>query len=187
VDRSRRRDAVETRERILRVATADWAGPRSFDEIACRAGVSRATVYRHFPDRHALGAAITARAFRALRAALAEPMPFRDVLHTVLTTAVSLRWLGELIDALPERERARHLRLLVDLLTPAFRRAQTAGELRPDVRPTDLAPLLRALLAAAREPDGEATAQRLLTVLMDGMFGPGGPATGCVWTTATHR
>jgi AcrR family transcriptional regulator len=191
VDRSRRRDAVETRERILRAAADAFTGhcrSLSFDEIADRAGVSRATVYRHFPDRQALGAAITARGIGALKRATADDMAFRDLLHTVLATAVAMRRLGELIEALPDRERNRHVRALVDQLTPAFRRAQTAGELRADVEPGDLALMLRALLAAARGPDGEAAAKRLLAVLMDGLFGPGGSAPACVWTVeATSR
>lgn len=187
MDRSRRRDAVETRERILRAATSDWVGPRSFDEIACHAGVSRATVYRHFPDRQALVSAVTARGLRDLRQALADPMPFRDLLHTVLATAISLRWLGELIESLPERERNRYARLLVDLLAPAFRRAQADGDLRGDLEPADLAPILRALLTAAREQGGEPAALRLLAVLMDGMFGSGGPGTACSWTVGTTR
>jgi AcrR family transcriptional regulator len=173
----RRRDALETRERILQVAGEAFAcpsGPPSFDEIACRAGVSRATVYRHFPHRHALGAAVTARGFRALRHALSarDRMPFRDLLHTVLATMVSLRWLLDLIDELPERERRRHLRLLIDMLTPAFRQAQADGQLRGDIEPSDLEPILRVLVAATRGPCWEATTQRLLNVLIDGLFTP---------------
>jgi AcrR family transcriptional regulator len=185
----RRRDAVETRERILRVAGE--SGPLSFAEIACRAGVSRATVYRHFPHRQALGAAITARGFGALRRALSrrERMPFRDLLHAVLATLLSLRWLLELIDELPERERRRHYRLLIDVLTPAFRQAQADGELRHDVEPSDLEQILRALQAASRDPGAEDAAQRLLTVLIDGLFAPplgdpdhrGARRPVCVW------
>jgi AcrR family transcriptional regulator len=188
VDRARRRDAVETRERILRAAGEAFSGQSrslSFDEIACRAGVSRATVYRHFPDRQALGAAVTARGFAALRQVAAEGIPFRTLLHGVLATAVSLRWLAEFLD--DERHRVRHTRTLVDSLTPAFRRAQADGELRADVEPADLAPMLRALLAAARGPEGEVAASRLLAVLMDGLFGPDGSGPACVWTVSTTR
>jgi AcrR family transcriptional regulator len=183
----RRRDAVETRERILRAAGEAFAarsGPPSFDAIACRAGVSRATVYRHFADRHALGVAVAERGFRALRELLAEPEPppFRDVLHVVLATAASLGGLADLVEELPERERRRFGHRLVALLTPAFRRAQAAGELRGDVDPATLLPILRALQAAGREPDGEVMAGRLLAVLLDGLFGPRpGAAPQCVW------
>ncbi|WP_308258012.1 TetR/AcrR family transcriptional regulator [Pseudonocardia lacus] len=166
----RRRDAVETRERILRVAAA-CSGPLSFDEIALRAGVSRATVYRHFPHRQALGAAVAERGFAALRRALArrERPVFRDLLHAVLATVASLGWVVDL-DEVAERRRHRHRRTLIAVLTPAFRQAQADGELRGDVEPADLEPILRALTAAAREPDGPVAARRLLAVLIDGLF-----------------
>ena len=179
----RRRDAVETRERILRAAGEAFAcaaGPPSFEEIACRAGVSRATIYRHFADRRALGAAVIDRGLGALRQV--GGMPFRDLLHTVLATAAAMGGLAALIEELPEPERRRAVRRLVDTLTPAFRRAQDAGELRGDVAPADLGAILRAVRAAAGEPDGAAAAQRLLVVLLDGLFGPRADgAEPCVW------
>lgn len=184
----RRRDAVETRERILRAAGEAFAarsGPPSFEAIACRAGVSRATVYRHFADRRALGVAVAERGFLALRQVLAErePPPFRSVLQAVLATAASLGGLADLVDELPERERRRYGHRLVAILAPAFRRAQAAGELRGDVDPATLVPILAALHAAGRGPDGEVMVGRLLAVLIDGLFVPRpGAAPDCAWT-----
>jgi AcrR family transcriptional regulator len=184
----RRRDAVETRERILRAAGQAFAGrsgPASLEQIACRAGVSRATVYRHFADRRALGAAVIDRGLDALRRAVAGrgALPFRDLLHVVLATAVAMGGLADLIEELPEPEQRRCVRRLVDALTPAFRRAQQDGELRRDVEPADLGPILRAVRAAAQDPGGEVAARRLLVVLIDGLC-TGGVAAGpppCVW------
>jgi AcrR family transcriptional regulator len=171
----RRRDAVETRVRILRAAGEAFAtrsGPPSLEQVAGRAGVSRATVYRHFADRRALGAAVIEEGLTALRGACG--VPFRDLLRTVLATAAAMGGLAALIEELPEPERRRAVRRLVDALTPALRRAQDAGELRADVGPADVAAMLRAVRAVARGPDGEVAARRLLVVLLDGLFGPGG-------------
>jgi AcrR family transcriptional regulator len=173
----RRRDAVETRERILRAAGEAFAtrsGPPSLAQVAGRAGVSRATVYRHFADRRALGAAVIDQGLGALRGAC--DVPFRDLLHGVLATAARMGGLADLIEELPEPERRRAVRRLVDALTPAFRRAQAAGELRADADPSDLGTVLRAVRAAARGPEGEVAARRLLVLLLDGLFGPGLPA-----------
>lgn len=52
-----RADAVRNRERILtaaREAFVEFGSAAPFDEVARRAGIGNATLYRHFPDRPTL-------------------------------------------------------------------------------------------------------------------------------------
>lgn len=175
----RRVDARRNREVILRVAEEVFAqdsGAVSLAEIARRAGLSRATVYRHFRDRQALGAAHAARELATLRrivkAADGKHGCFRHLLHLVLSTQVARRPLVCLFRELPARDQRRCAGALVAALTPAFRRAQARGELRDDVAPTDLVLVFEMIEAAlaTRTADNRDATQRLIAVVIDGLF-----------------
>lgn len=181
----RRDDGRRNREAILRVAEAafvDDSDMVSLPEIARRVGLARATVYRHFPDRHALGGAVAAQYMDELRRVIgtaeSDGRSFRDLLHWVLSTQVSNRPLAILLRELPTRDQQHHVEALVGVLTPPFRRAQAAGQLRPDLIPADLAIVMAMLDGAAGETaiftaDREAALHRLVAVLLDGLFAPG--------------
>jgi AcrR family transcriptional regulator len=180
---SRRTDARRNRQEILRVADqafAEGSAAVSFEEIARRAGLSRATVYRHFPDRQALGAAIAAEQLGVLRRIVAAPErgSFRELLQLVLRSQVSRRALVHLMRELPERERRQHANALVAILTAPLRLAQAEGLVRPDVRPTDLAVIFEMIEAAVESApvsanpastNQDAAAHRLITVILDGL------------------
>lgn len=177
----RRYDARRNREAILREADAAFAGGSgvvSLDEIARRTGLGRATVYRHFSDRHALAAAVVAQNLEALRrvvgAANGDRRSFREVLHWVLSTQASMRPLGTLIRELPTRDQRQHVDALIGILTPAFRRAQVEGELRPDIEPAALGLVLTmldaAVMAVPLGADGNEAVQQLIAILLDGLF-----------------
>jgi AcrR family transcriptional regulator len=94
----RRTDALRNREAILRVADeafTEGTDAVPLDEIARRAGLGRATVYRHFPDRASLAVAVAAQQMVPLKRASAAPAwaacAFRDVLYAVFSTQVSMR------------------------------------------------------------------------------------------------
>lgn len=78
-----RADGAETRERLLRCAREHYlevgAANLSLREVARRAGVSAAAVYRHFEDKDALLGALVGEGFRAfygyLMRSLAETSP----------------------------------------------------------------------------------------------------------------
>lgn len=172
---SRQDDARRTRETILRVADAAYTEcvtAPALQEIARLAGVGRATVYRHFPHRHALATAVVARALGRLeRSMTGHPAPpLREVLRAVLSTSLSMRSLIGLLRELPEPEQRRQSQRLVGLLTPAFRCAQAAGELRPDATPQDVLVLLDMLTSRPVTEHPDVTGQHLVDVLLDGLF-----------------
>ncbi|ADP78637.1 TetR/AcrR family transcriptional regulator [Pseudofrankia inefficax] len=183
---ARRDDARRNRETILRVADgafADGSDAVPLDEIARRAGLGRATVYRHFPDRHALAVAVAAQNLEALREVVRadgdDRCPFRDILGMVFSTQASMRPLVALMLELPVREQLQYTEALIEALTPPFRQAQADGELRPDAEPADLA-LVMAMINTAVDAvpvglDHGAALRRIVTTILDGLFGPSTP------------
>ncbi|MBL7633336.1 TetR/AcrR family transcriptional regulator [Frankia sp. CN6] len=177
----RRDDARRNREAILRVADAAFTGGSRavpLREIARRAGLGRATVYRHFPDRHALAGAVAADYLEALRevvdGAEEDGRPFEDILSWVLSTQATMRPLTAVLREIPDQEQRQYLAGLVGILTPPFRRAQAEGRLRADAEPADLARVLVMLDAAAEleAADGarDVTMRRLIAVILAGLF-----------------
>ncbi|CAO5159820.1 Regulatory protein TetR [Frankia sp. AiPs1] len=189
--RSTRRDAHRNREAILRIADeafADGSDLVPLDEIARRAGLGRATVYRHFPDRYALAAAVATEYMDALYDAVDATMDgrrdFRGVLRWVLATQVSMRPLVTLMAELPVAEQRQYTTYLIAILTPAFDRAQADGLIRPDVRPADLAWIMKMLITATDVDaltgatagvaggDPHEAIDRIIDVILDGLFSP---------------
>ncbi|WP_432842935.1 TetR/AcrR family transcriptional regulator [Dactylosporangium sp. CA-092794] len=172
----RRRDAQRNRSAIVQAAGELLLSRAAvlMPEIARRAGVGQATLYRHFPDRHALVAAVVADRLERLEAFVAagagRPSGFRDLLGEVLRTQLALRPLVRPAGGL-EREARRRA---VAALAPPLRRAQAGGEARADLAAEDLA-LLFAMLAGAAdaaEPAGgltAAAAERSIALLLDGV------------------
>ncbi|MGI5239512.1 TetR family transcriptional regulator [Dactylosporangium sp. CA-139066] len=155
-----RRDAQRNRSAILRAASEllmDQPAGAQIPEIARRAGVGQATLYRHFRDRHALIAAVVADQLDRLEASVHANADFRPLLTRVLRTQVAMRPLVERIGGL---DRLAHR--VVVMLTPALRRAQAAGDVRPDLTPEDLVRLFTMLSAAPEE--------RSIALLLDGVF-----------------
>ena len=172
----RRLDARRNREVILRVAAEAFARGGdlvTLDDVARRAGLGRATVYRHFPDRTALGVAVAGERLAAL-ARRFEEASFREVLAAVLRTQVQHRSLVKLFRDLPERAQRRHTDALLAVMRPAFRRAQEDGSLRRDVQLTDLPIVFEmvegALAGGPSATDRSASTGRLVEALLDGLF-----------------
>jgi AcrR family transcriptional regulator len=181
MSRSRRSDARHNRAAILRVAESAFAlDPQvvPLHEIARRAGLARATVYRHFPDRHALAAAVAAARLGALRRAVSaaerDDRSFRDLLEWVLSMQAALRPLVAVVHELPIQEQRRLATELIGILTPPFERAKRDGLLREELMPSDLSLVLTMLNAAADAPTLDAhhdlALRRIINLVLDGLF-----------------
>lgn len=139
-----RADASRNRERILAAAreTLVEVGPdAAFDEIARRAGVGNATLYRHFTDRrellHHVTLSVLTRIMEHAETALAAPDAFEAL--TRFTHAAADERIGALCPMLsdhidhdnPELEKAR-LRLK-QVTSELIARAHASGQLRTDI------------------------------------------------------
>nr|WP_053657658.1 TetR/AcrR family transcriptional regulator [Streptomyces sp. MMG1121] len=182
-----RADAVRNRERIVTAAQEMFVedGPHvPLDDIARRAGVGNATVYRNFPDRDALVREVVCsvmdRTAEAAELALAETGDaFAALEHFVHTSA------DERISALcpmisstfdrfhPDLEASRER--LEQLVEEVMSRARAAGQLRPDVGVGDL---MIAVAQLSRPPAGtdclhnDRFVHRHLQLFLDGLRAP---------------
>jgi AcrR family transcriptional regulator len=180
-ERSLRADAQRNREKVLQAAREAFAA-RGYgvplDEIAALAGVGPGTVYRHFPSKEALFAAvISARVDDLLddareRGYAADPgAAFFGFLGRVGQEAAAKRDLPDAIavdGALQDAMR--------DAVGGLLHRAQQAGAVRPDVTMSDLFMLLKGLMRSLQDVPqgaaGDAQRDRVIAVVMDGLRPP---------------
>jgi AcrR family transcriptional regulator len=177
-----RADALRNREALLGAAGevfAEHGVAASLEEVARRAGVGVGTLYRHFPARDALIAAVYQRELESVADAAPELLDGRsgmEALHAwtdrFLDYAVTKRGLGDalraIMDAAPEL-RCEVLPRLEGAIGQLVRAGVEDGSIRPDARPDDL---LRAMTAIFHIPhvDGWVEqARRILDLLLDGL------------------
>ena len=179
--RTVRADAQRSLDALLEAAKAVFSVSgvdAPVREIAARAGVGIATVYRHFPQRSDLVAAVFRREVDACAAAASalardhEPgealarwlRRYTGFIATKRGLAAALHSGDTAFDALPGYFR-QHLEPALQSLLDA---AVAAGEIRGDVAPYDL---LRAVgnLAVATGEDGARHSRRMVDLLIDGL------------------
>ncbi|GAA3340688.1 hypothetical protein GCM10020358_29200 [Amorphoplanes nipponensis] len=178
---ARRRDAQRNRAAIVRAASEVMTSAGSvipMPEIARRAGVGQATLYRHFPDRPALAAAVIDHHLQRLETFAGSeaclPSLFRDLLREVLHTQVTMRPLVLLARRFDPGARDKYQKRLLAAFREPLRRAQSHGYVRRDVAPADLL-LLFAMVHGVTESAEEvagarAAADRCIDLLLDGVF-----------------
>jgi AcrR family transcriptional regulator len=185
-----RSDARDNRGRILAVARAAVAagGPDvPIREIARRAEVGVATLYRHFPTKEALLAEAFAEQLASCSAIVAEGLAAGDpwagfclVIEKLMAAHALEGSLGGVVTARPldaaaAAEHDRTLRQTLELV----RRAQQAGPLRRDFVLEDLSLALMANEGIhAASPAIRVAASRRFAALMIASFqNPAGPGT----------
>ena len=191
-----RADALRNRERIVTAARemfVEYGAEAPLDEIARRAGIGNATLYRHFPDRHALAHAVVLSvmvraadeaqdiaAEEARKAERGEESDAFDALRRFVHTAADER-IGALCPLLSgtfakdrpdlDAERGR----LEGAVEGLMERARQAGRLRTDVAVGDL---MVALSQLTRPLPGTACVNmdrfvhRHLQLFLDGLEAP---------------
>ncbi|MFE0721455.1 TetR/AcrR family transcriptional regulator [Streptomyces rochei] len=182
-----RADALRNRERIVTAAREMFVehGPDvPLDDVARRAGVGNATVYRNFPDRDALVREVVCsvmdRTARAAEVALAESGDAFEALERFVHVAADER-----ISALcpmvsstfdqhhPDLEAARER--VERLVAEVMDRAKAAGQLRTDVGVGDVT-IAAAQLSRPPAGTGCLSADRFvhrhLQLFLDGLRAP---------------
>lgn len=179
-----RADAERNRAAILAAAReifGEQGLEASLDEIARRAGVGNATLYRRFPTRRDLIVEVfagqMAEYVRLAEQALHEPDPW-DAFVGHLTRLFELqaadRGLSELLisNGFDDDERLGALRRAAQSgATRVIERAQRARALRADFTLRDLGILLRANAGVVQRSSDPQAWRRQLALLLDGLAG----------------
>jgi AcrR family transcriptional regulator len=178
---SNRSDARRNRDAILAAARQMFSesGDVAMYEVARRAGVGQATLYRNFPDRGALVAALAIERIEELERIGAEhagePDGFFVLLRAIVDSAA--RFHGIVDCARDSPHLASELEPLQERLSAvikrSLRKAKSAGLVRRDLTVDDVMLLLLMLKGAlSREDDAAgrtAAASRVLTLALDGL------------------
>ncbi|WKX72777.1 TetR/AcrR family transcriptional regulator [Streptomyces sp. XD-27] len=189
-----RADAQRNREKLLRAARevfVDLGPDAPLEEIAQRAGVGIATLYRRFPERAALIAAVATDVLTALGraawSALSEETDPAEGLRRYAHAALDLK-VGAVMPALSGRFDLDEVLDgvhgdAVDAVQEMLTRAQRAGLIRDDAAFGDISLMIVRLsrpLPGGVVPYDDALAHRQLDLYLDGLRAPGAdrPAGG---------
>ncbi|MBJ7520342.1 MAG: TetR/AcrR family transcriptional regulator [Solirubrobacteraceae bacterium] len=181
--RGLRADAERNRQRLLDAA-AELFAERGLDvslqEIAAHAGVGVATAYRRFPDRAALVDELFDQRLGQVIAIAQEGLEHDDpwVAFVQVMEGILERMSGNLglkqlmMGEVRAGERQARLRAqLLPVMSQVIRRAQEAGEVRPDLEPTDM-PIFNVMITAGMhltQPTHPDHWRRMLVIMLDGI------------------
>ncbi|MFE3056961.1 TetR/AcrR family transcriptional regulator [Nocardia sp. NPDC059239] len=175
-----RADAFTSISRIIEAARrlfASEGGSATLAHIAREAGVGVATLYRHFPNREALARAVyerilTTEVLPMLAELDKDALPrsvLLEVAERVADIVQSERGLADSVGNLTEVT-ADFLARSDEIFGPAVARAQTAGNLRPDIEPRDVPYVFAMVITALSAVELNRTARRrYLSFMLDAL------------------
>jgi AcrR family transcriptional regulator len=176
-----RADAERNREKILEAAAEVFAGAgleATLHDVADRAGVGVGTVYRRFPDKEALLAALFDDKLRTVievaERACAEPDSWAALigfLRSLTEMQSQNRGLYEVLNGSAYcRDRVAEARgEFAPLIESVLERAQADGQARPDIQPADLTLILLMLNSVALFSPRADIWERYLDLLVEGL------------------
>ena len=169
-----RSDVLRNRRALLQAAHELFAAGRDVPmyEVARRAGVGQATLYRHFPDRLSLLAALAEEALASLEEQVRALPPGPDALAAVLRlVAGALARSGAFTEVLQEEEKGggrcdpgsllhRMIERVLTLVAGPLEQAKAAGVISADLGRQDIV-LVLAMVKGALDAAGPAPAERV--------------------------
>ena len=168
-------DAQRNRDLLLQHAREAFrrAGAEaSLDDIAKKAGVGSATLYRHFPTREALIEAVYDQEVQELRIVgerlITSESPVEALRRWLLTFADHVVEKHLIASALNESAYASARLVIFGTMQRLTQRAIDSGDLRRDTVAVDLLKALIGVLHTARDADSQAGAKRLIDLMLRG-------------------
>jgi AcrR family transcriptional regulator len=180
--RKPRADGQRNREKLIEAAKTAFAEigvDAGLDEIARRAGVGIGTLYRHFPNRDAIVEAVYRREVEQLAEAaprLLQTLPPGEALHQwmrlfvdyVATKKMIASALGPIGSTSPELYVSSGAKI-TGAISHLVQQAASQGDIGTDADPADLLHALVGFTYMKTAPDWEASARRLIDLLMAGL------------------
>jgi AcrR family transcriptional regulator len=180
--RKPRADSARNRQLLMDAAKCGFSDVGldvSLEEIARRAGVGIGTLYRHFPTREAVVQAVYRREVEQLAEAVPQLLQtsapgeaLHKWMHLFVDYIATKRIIAPSLAAVTTRSSTLYttsVELITGAISTLVKRAIASGDVRKDIDPSDL---LRALVGVSYgnpDADWEASARRLIDILMDGL------------------
>jgi len=177
-----RADAQLNRDRILAAARDAFlvSGDASLNSIAKQAGVGPGTLYRHFPNREALVLAVYRHDVQQLTDLAPQLLKDHPADQAMRLWFDELAYYGRIKQGLAdvihgstkERLAGETYGPIIGAITLLLRACEDAGAIRTGVDPDDVLLMVGFLWRVEPGPDGEARADRMLDLVMDGLRAP---------------